>query len=103
MCSFFPVESPTLPELVRLRVHREVGANHSKFGVLLLQDRTGSQVYGLHKACQGDPQDVVLRILHEWLEGKGLPVTWESLVHTLRDIDLNTLADHIEASKLSPH
>ena len=46
----------------------------------------------------GDPEDVVLRILQEWLEGKGLPVTWESLIQTLRDTDLPTLAEQIEAN-----
>ena len=42
----------------------------------------------------------MLRILQEWLEGKGLPVTWESLVQTLRNIDLSVLADQIQASKI---
>ena len=42
----------------------------------------------------------MLRILEEWLEGKGLPVTWESLVKTLRNIDLSVLADQIQASKI---
>ena len=31
---------------------------------------------------------------------KGLPVTWESLVETLRDIDLPILAEEIAAAKL---
>lgn len=42
----------------------------------------------------------MLRILGEWMEGKGLPVTWESLVKTLRDIGLLVLADQIQASKM---
>ena len=42
----------------------------------------------------------MLRILQEWMEGKGLPVTWESLVRTLRDTNLSTLADEIQASKI---
>ena len=43
---------------------------------------------------------MVLRVLQEWLEGKGLPVTWESIVQTLRDIDLCILADQIRSKKL---
>ena len=54
---------------------------------------------GFKQACLGDPEDVVLRILQEWIEGKGLPPTWESLIKTLRDTGLSTLADQIEASK----
>ena len=45
--------------------------------------------------CRGKPERIVLRILQEWLEGKGLPVTWESLIQTLRDTDLSLVADQI--------
>ena len=96
----FSGERPTLPELLRLKVHQEVGANYSTFGIILLNDRTGSRVQSLKQACLGNPEDVMLRILQEWIEGKGLPVTWESLVQTLRDIDLSVLADQIQASKI---
>ena len=40
------------------------------------------------------------KILQEWLQEKGLPVMWESLVQTLRNIDLSVLADQIQASKI---
>ena len=70
------------------------------FGICLLNDETGSRVRGFKQACQGDPEDVVLRILQEWMEGKGLPLTWESLIKTLRDTGLSTLADEIAAKKL---
>ena len=50
--------------------------------------------------CREKPERIVLRILQEWLEGKGLPVTWESLIKTLRDIDLSVLAEQIQATKL---
>ena len=55
----------------------------------------------LKKECQGVAHDVLLRILQEWLEGKGLePVTWETLVQTLRNTKLFTLADSVKAAKL---
>ena len=50
------------------------------------------------KACQGNPEDVMLMILQEWFEGKGLPVTWPALIQTLRDTELSVLADQIEAT-----
>ena len=53
--------------------------------------------------CRGRPERIVLGILQEWLVGKGLPVTWESLIQTLRDTDLSVLAEQIQATKLSPH
>ena len=52
--------------------------------------------------CRGKPERTVLRILQEWIEGKGLPVTWQTLIQTLRDVELTVLADHIQGLKLSP-
>ena len=91
-----------MPELLRLRVHQQVGANYFTFGIFLLNDMTGSRMRSFRQACHANPEDVVLMVLQEWLEGKGLPVTWESLIQTLRDTDLSVLADRIEAIKLSP-
>ena len=42
----------------------------------------------------------MLRILQEWLEGKGVSVSWQSLIQALRDTELSELADHIQALKL---
>ena len=39
----------------------------------------GSRLKALKQACLGSPEDTMLSILQEWLQGKGLPVTWESL------------------------
>ena len=92
---FFSGEQPSLPELLRLKVPQEVDANYSTFGIILLNDRTGSRIQSLKQACLGNPEDVMLRILQEWIEGQGLPVTWESLVQTLRYTGLSELADQI--------
>ena len=53
--------------------------------------------------CFRKPESITRRILQDWVQGKGLPVTWESLVKTLRDIDLPVLADEIAAAKLHTH
>lgn len=45
-----------------------------------------------------DPEEVMQHILREWLKGKGLPVTWESLIKTLRDTQLTVLADEVKAA-----
>jgi hypothetical protein len=93
-------DPPTLPELLRLEIPEKVGAKYYKFGVFLLNDKTGSRVGGLKQACMGDPEDVVQMVLQEWLEGKGLPVTWESLIQTLRDTKLMAHANEIETRVL---
>ena len=94
----FSGESPSLPELLHLNIPQEVGANYNyfTFGISLLNDKTGSRVSTIEDECRANPGRIVWRILQEWLQGKGLPVTWESLIHTLRDTDLPALADKIE-------
>ena len=96
----FSGEQPSLPELLRLKVPQQVGANYSMFGIFLLNDQTGSRVNAIDDECRGKSDRIILRILQEWLEGKGLPVTWESLVQTLSVIDLSVLANQIQASKI---
>ena len=98
----FLVECPYLPELLRLKVPQEVGANYSTFGIFLLNDWTGSRVNTIEHDCHMQSGPIIRKILQEWLEGKGLPVTWESLIQTLRDVELTVLADHIQRLKLSP-
>ena len=93
-------EHPTLPELLRLGVPQEVGANYSTFGIFLLNDVTGSRVDSIEDAYSGRPERITRKILQEWMEGKGLPLTWKLLVQTLRDTGLSTLADKIAAKKL---
>ena len=51
--------------------------------------------------CQSNIELVVIEILKIWIQGDGLPVTWESLIQTLRDTGLSTLADEITTAKLS--
>ena len=87
---------PTLPELLRLKVPQGVGANYTTFGVVLLNDELGSRVDAIDNMYCRDGERICLKILQEWLEGKGLePVTWNTLIQALRDSGLSSLADHI--------
>ena len=70
------------------------------FGICLLNDTTGSRLTIIENDCRGKSETITLRILQEWMEGKGWPVTWESLIKALRDAGLTTLADEIAAKKL---
>ena len=49
--------------------------------------------------CHCKNKRITCKILQEWLEGRGVPVTWQSLVETLRKTKLNTFADKIAAEK----
>ena len=93
---------PTLPELLRLKVPQEVKANYTTFGVLLLNDTTGCRVDAIEDECHGRPERICLRILQEWLAGKGLPVDWQTLIKTLKDSELSTLADTVQGEDSIP-
>ena len=91
---------PTLPELFELDVPEGIGTKYTKFGVLLLKDEMGDQVDCIEEECRGKPERICCKILQEWLKGEGLPVTWETLIQTLRNTKLSTLADNVQAAKL---
>ena len=81
----------------------EIGTKYDKFGTLLLKDKIGNIVDSIAKSKRGDPVDITVEILRQWLRGKGRkPVTWQTLVKCLRDTDLITLADNMKNS-LSEH
>ena len=75
---------------------------YKTFGTFLLNDKRGNLVDNIKKACQGEPEDIVMKILQEWVGGRGAALTWDTLVKTLRDCELTVLADEVQASKL-PH
>ena len=99
-------DSPTLPALQHFPVKnghidiaREIGPDYEKFGTLLLEDKNGVEVKNIKLYKRDHPVHITVEILHEWLQGKGrMPVTWQTLVECLRDIDLNVLADKIDHS-----
>ena len=101
---------PTLPTLRHFPVNgrfidiaEEIGPNYEKFGTLLLEDKNGNIVTMVTMSEHDDPLPITVRILKQWLRGKGrLPVTWQTLVTCLRDIHLNVLADKMDHS-LSEH
>ena len=81
----------------------EIGADYEKFGTLLLDDKKGNKVKNIEVSEHGDPVDIAVEILRQWLQGKGRkPVTWQTLVKCLQNSDLNTLVDNMKRS-LSEH
>ena len=88
-------EKPSLPKLLRLKLSQKVGVHYMQFGVLLLDDEDGSLVEAITHECLGRCDKIVHRILVEWVRGRGRAVTWKTLVDTLKDCDLASLADHI--------
>ena len=90
-------EKPSLPKLLDLDVPTKVGAHYREFGIFLLSDKDGCLVDVIENDCLGKSQRITLKILQEWLQGKGgeLPM-WQTLVQTLRRCKLTVLADQIQ-------
>lgn len=94
-------DRPTLPEILRLNIPQGIGANYNTFGILLLDDTTGSRVAGIQYECRGQPERICQRILQEWLEGRGVvPLSWQTLIRILRQSELITLAEKVQEALL---
>jgi len=52
----------------------------------------------IKKKALGDPFKMAMEVLREWLAGRGVEVTWESIIDTLRDCELTVMADQIHMS-----
>ena len=103
-----PGTKPTLPELLRFtcadqrvtNIPVEIATKYVRFGIFLLNDRTGSRVKIMAHKHLNDAERINTEILQEWVTGRGRqPVTWATLVKVLHYIELSTLAGEIEAVK----
>ena len=66
------------------------------FGSFLLQDTLGNNMAIISQNCRGRPKDMAMEVLREWLAGKGVEVSWDSLIATLRDGELPLMAEQIQ-------
>ena len=88
--SFLPSEPPTLPSLISIKpdLAVQVGANYSKFGILLLEDATGARVEALEVEHNRSAERINFAILKQWIQGKGRrPVSWQTLINVLHSIE----------------
>ena len=105
---FFVGECPTMIELIRFRgrsrrinIPLEISTKYYQFGVLLLKDETGARMEAIIHKHMKDVEQINQEILKQWIAGKGEePVTWETLVEVLRDVELTNLASDIADIKL---
>ena len=87
---------PDLPELLRLQIPEEVGAEYFIFGIHLLDDRIGYQVGVFENNCHFQVERILLKILQCWLTREPTPVTWSNFIETLRKSNLHSLANEVE-------
>ena len=107
-----PTERPTLVKLLKFPIRdgeshidiiEKIGANYKKFGVLLLEDETGSKISSILSRWREDPEQITNEIVRRWLSGEGKrPVTWKTLTEVLHDSRLSYIAKEIEAIFTEP-
>jgi len=81
-----------------INIPEQIGTNCFLFGVLLLNDETGTEVKTIVTKHWEDAEQIILEILRLWIGGKGKPLSWDTLVDVLKAIGLNTLAGDIQDS-----
>jgi len=102
-------DQPTLTECIRfqgrerkINIPQEISIKYRDFGILLLDDRTGTRLEALEHEHRCNAELINSKILQEWIAGKGKhPVSWKTLTEVLRDVELNTLAEDIDHVKCS--
>ena len=89
-------EKPTLPQLFTIGLPSRVGQRFQVFGTLLLQDEYGNKMENITENCRGRPEMITMEVLREWLAGKGVEVSWDSLISTLTQSELPLMARQIQ-------
>ena len=88
---------PAIVDGKKLNIISEIGTSYISFGILLLEDDKGNKIYAIEKEFLKNAFDINSRIVNLWLNGKGKqPITWETLIEVLKQIDLTVLASKIE-------
>ena len=75
----------------------EIGTNYEQFGTLILKDVSGKKME-IIKHDEQQAKDIVIRILHEWLAGKGLHPTWGNLLKVLNMMKEYELSNNVACS-----
>lgn len=95
---------PTLPELLNfpgkdgkyINIPKRIGTRYFHFGILLLNDETGTETSAIISIYRQNIEQINLEILKMWISGKGKPLSWDVLIDILRESELNTLARDVQ-------
>ena len=81
----------------KINIPEQISTKYRNFGIILLNDDSGAIVSGIEREKKDNANEINQAILEKWIGGRGRqPVTWDTLVKCLQDIDLAVLADKIE-------
>ena len=85
-----------MPQLLEIELPLRVRDKFEVFGVLLLNDENGDKMAVIKEDCRGISQKITMEILREWLAGKGMEVSWNSLITTLKKSKLPLMVEQIQ-------
>ena len=83
----------------KLKIIQSTSKYYEKLAMFLLDDDNCDIVDCLKEEYHNNPEKIVTAVYKKWLVGTGRkPVTWQTLVGVLREIELNILAKDIETA-----
>ena len=84
-------------EKQNLKIIQGTCTHYSNLAMYLLEDDNCEIVDCFEEKYHHDPEKIVAAVYKKWISGTGKrPVSWQTLVDVLREIELNSLADEIE-------
>ena len=89
-------QQPTMPQMLAIDLPSRVAPKIDAFGTFLLKDNLGNKMAIISENCRGRPKNMAVEVLREWLAGKGVEVSWDSLIATLKKSELPLMAEQIE-------
>ena len=87
---------PSLPQLLAMDLPLRVTEKLETFGTFLLNDETGDKMAIMREKFMRDPEKIAIEVLRDWLAGKGVEVSGESLIATLRKSKVLLMAEQIQ-------
>ena len=81
---------------MKIKVSGQIGTKYKDFGLQLLNDESGQIVTGIIQEKHENAEQINYEILRQWVNGKGKPHSWETLIEVLEDCELGTLAQEIK-------
>ena len=83
-------------QLLEMDFPSRVGPKINDLGTFLLQDTLGNKMAVISENCWRRPGEMAREVLREWLAGKGVEVSWDSLIATLKKSKNSFMAEQIQ-------
>ena len=82
-----------------LNIVQRTASHYAKLAMHLLDDVNCVITESLEMQFHHNPERIATAVYMNWISGTGRkPISWQTLVCVLRDIQLNSLAEEIEAA-----